>query len=147
MEANAPHAGEPRFQVNATDASHFAWLGTRMALDRTMMAWVRTGIALVGFGFTIVQFFERFSRMDDVAAARYPSSARYVGLVLIGAGIVALVMSATQYRKMVRYLWQRDFAPLTGVQKAPHGTPVYTITIGLILLAVFAFMAVLVRAF
>jgi len=111
-----------------------------------MMAWVRTGIGLVGFGFTIVQFFERFGRMDGVAPARSPFAARYVGLVLIGAGIVALVLSAAQYRKATRYLWQREFAVLAGVDKAPGGTPVYAIAIGLILLSVFAFFTVLVRA-
>jgi uncharacterized membrane protein YidH (DUF202 family) len=26
------------------------------------MAWVRTATALIGFGFTIVQFFERFNK-------------------------------------------------------------------------------------
>jgi putative membrane protein len=146
MEANAPHAISPRFQVAATDKSHFAWLGTRLALERTLMAWVRTGIGLVGFGFTIVQFFERFGRMDGVASARYPFAARYVGLVLIGAGIVALVLSAAQYRKALRYLWQRDFAALAGADKAPGSTPVYALAIGLVLLSVFAFLAVLVRA-
>jgi putative membrane protein len=146
MQGNATYAGNPRFHVSATDASHFAWLGTRLALERTLLAWVRTGIGLVGFGFTIVQFFERFGRMDGIAPAQYPFAARYVGLVLIGAGIVALVLSAAQYRKAIRYLWQRDFAVLTGIDKAPGGTPVYAIAIGLVLLSVFAFLAVLVRA-
>ena len=111
-----------------------------------MMAWVRTGIALVGFGFTIVQFFERFGRMGGVAPASHPFAARYVGLVLIAAGIVALVLSAIQYRKTAGYLWQRDFAALAGVDKPPGSTPVFAIAVGLILLGVFAFMAVLVRA-
>ena len=30
-----------------------AWLRTRMALDRTLMAWNRTSLSLIGFGFTI----------------------------------------------------------------------------------------------
>ena len=38
-----------------------------------MMAWVRTAVALIGFGFTIVQFFERFGGMEGVAAVRSPS--------------------------------------------------------------------------
>lgn len=146
MEANPPHSADERFQVSATDASHFAWLRTRMSLERTMMAWVRTGIGLVGFGFTIVQFFERFGRMKGVAPASHPFAVRYVGLVLIGAGIVALSLSAYQYRATVRYLWRRDFAVLAGVDEAPVSMPVYAIAIGLILIGVFAFVAVLLRA-
>jgi putative membrane protein len=34
----ASHAG--RFEVRVTADSHFAWLRTRLALERTMMAWL-----------------------------------------------------------------------------------------------------------
>jgi putative membrane protein len=144
MEADAPQT--ERFRVNVTEASHFAWLRTRFALDRTMMAWVRTATALIGFGFTIVQFFERLSSMEGVEPAMRPLAARYVGLVLIAAGVVALVLSAYQYRAMIRYLWHGEFAAIAGVGNAPGSTPVYAISIALILIGVFAFLAVLVRA-
>jgi putative membrane protein len=142
MEADAPQT--ERFRVDVTAASHFAWLRTRFALDRTMMAWVRTATALIGFGFTIVQFFERLNSMEGVEPATRPLAARYVGLVLIAAGVVALVLSAFQYRSAIRYLWQ--FAAIAGVGKAPRSTPVYAIAIALIFIGVFAFLAVLVRA-
>jgi len=144
METSAPKGGE-RFQVSPTEGSHFAWLRTRMSLERTMMAWIRTATALIGFGFTIVQFFERLGGMESVAEARHPFAARYVGLVLIAAGVLALVLSAVQYRAGVRYLWH-DYAVLAGVGKAPGSTPVYAIAIALIFIGVFAFLAVLVRA-
>jgi uncharacterized membrane protein YidH (DUF202 family) len=32
-----------------------------MALERTMMSWVRTAVSLIGFGFTIVQFQRSFA--------------------------------------------------------------------------------------
>jgi putative membrane protein len=141
METN-PH----RFAVEATDASHFAWLRTRMSLDRTMMAWMRTATALIGFGFTIVLFFERFGDMTGVAPAARPFASRYVGLVLIAAGVSALVLSAFQYRKTVRYVWQREFAALARLDKPPGATPVFAIAVALIFIGVFTFMAVLVRA-
>jgi len=47
-----------RFETKAGVGDHFAWLRTRLALERTAMAWIRTSIALIGFGFTIVHFFE-----------------------------------------------------------------------------------------
>ena len=146
MEANAPQADGDRFAVEATAATHFAWLRTRLALERTMMAWVRTATALIGFGFTIVQFFERLNNIEGVDPATRPFAARYVGLVLIAAGIVALVVSAVQYRAAIRYLWQASTQPSPGIGKAPGNTPVYAITIGLTLIGVFAFLAVLVRA-
>jgi uncharacterized membrane protein YidH (DUF202 family) len=53
-----------RFAVRPTVDTHFSWLRTRMSTERTLMSWVRTATALIGFGFTIVQFFERFGKME-----------------------------------------------------------------------------------
>lgn len=146
METNAPSPAAERFQVRVTAESHFAWFRTRLALERTMMAWVRTATALIGFGFTIVQFFERLNSMEGVAPAMRPAAARYVGLVMIGAGIVALVVSALQYRAALRYLWHGDFAQIAGVGPTPANTPVYAIAIGLTLVGTFAFLVVFFRA-
>jgi len=39
--ADATTAGHAdRFEVRVTADSHFAWLRTRLALERTMMAWL-----------------------------------------------------------------------------------------------------------
>ena len=40
-----------RFEVRASASDHFAWIRTRLALERTIMAWLRTAVALIGFGF------------------------------------------------------------------------------------------------
>jgi putative membrane protein len=145
MEGQVSRAAE-RFQVKESVGSHFAWLNARLAVEMTMMSWIRMAITLIGFGFTIVQFFERLNDMQGVAPAAQPFAARYVGLVLIGAGVVALVVSAVQYRATIRYLWQDDFAAIAGIGKAPGSTPVYAVTIGLMVIGLVAFLAVLVRA-
>ena len=84
--------GQRRFQVKTTADSRFAGIRTRLSLERTMMSWVRTAIALIGFGFTIVQFFDRFGADQ----ASRPLAAFYFGLLLIGAGVSALVISGWQ---------------------------------------------------
>jgi putative membrane protein len=145
MERHSPRAAE-RFQARESVGSHFAWLNTRLALEMTMMSWIRMAITLIGFGFTIVQFFERLNDMEGVAPAAQPAAARYVGLVLIGAGVVALVVSAWQYRATIRYLWQDDFAAIAGMGKAPGSTPIYAVAIALAAIGTLAFFAVLLRA-
>ena len=145
MEGHASRAAE-KFQEREAVSSHFAWLNTRLALEMTMMAWIRMAITLVGFGFTIVQFFERLNDMEGVAPAAQPFAARYVGLVLIAAGVGALVVSALQYRATIRYLWQNDFAAVAGIGQAPGNTPIYAITITLTIIGAAAFLAVLLRA-
>jgi len=145
MEGRVTRAAD-RFQVKESVGSHFAWLNARLALEMTMMAWIRMAITLIGFGFTIVQFFERLNDMEGVAPAAQPFAARYVGLVLIAAGVGALVLSVVQYRATIRYLWQDQFASIAGMGKAPGNTPIYAVTIGLMVIGVVAFLAVLLRA-
>ena len=145
MEGHVTRAAD-RFQAKESVGSHFAWLSARLALEMTMMAWIRMAITLIGFGFTIVQFFERLNDMEGIAPAAQPFAARYVGLVLIGIGVVALFLSAVQYRAMIRYLWQDEFGAVAGIGKAPGNTPVYAVTIGLMIIGTATFLAVLVRA-
>ena len=145
MQGHAPRAVE-RLQAKEPVGSHFAWLNARLALEMTMMSWIRMAITLIGFGFTIVQFFERLNEMEGVAPAARPFAARYVGLLLIAAGVGALVVSALQYRATIRYLWQNDFAAIAGIGRAPGNTPIYAVTITLTIIGVAAFLAVLLRA-
>jgi hypothetical protein len=51
---------------------------------------------------------------------------------------------APRYRRLVRYLWGRDFASVAGVGD-PTTTPILWITILLILIGIAAFTAVLLR--
>ena len=136
----------PAYEVRVTSDSHFSWIRTRLSLERTLMSWVRTSTALIGFGFTIVQFFERMKGFEGVAPALRPEAPRYLGLSLIFAGIVALVISVWQYHYVESYLWKKPFTPLAGFHKVRMRTPVLAISVGLILIGMFAFTAVFTRA-
>ncbi len=132
-------------EVRAAAADHFAWLRTRMAIERTMMAWIRTGVSLVGFGFTIVQFFDRMDTLPGARAAQFPDAPRYLGLMLIGCGVFALAAALWEYFFGIRYLWGEDFSVIAGVHNEPHQTPVLAVTIALILVGLFAFFSVFLR--
>jgi putative membrane protein len=134
-----------RFEVRATAESHFSWLRTRLSVERTLMSWVRTATALIGFGFTIVQFFERLGGMDNVAPAMRPQMPRYLGLALIAAGIAGLLISLWQYRGTLRYLHE-DFKAIAGIDIHPKQTPLLLVTVALLAIGLFAFFAVLTRA-
>lgn len=138
---------QDRFIVNPTAESHFSWLRTRMSLERTLMSWMRTAVSLIGFGFTIVQFFERLSGMDGIAEAARPQAPRILGLALIACGVLALVISLWQYRQMIRYLEHGAFSALAGVGEKRVLTPIYGATLVLMLIGIFAFVSVLIRAF
>jgi putative membrane protein len=135
-----------RFEVKSTADSHFAWLRTRLSLERTLMSWVRTAVALIGFGFTIVQFFERVSDLEGVKAALRPQAPRYLGLALIITGVVSLAISVWQYRRVITYLSSDNFRTLAGIESGPEYTPLYAVSIVLMFIGLFAFFAVFTRA-
>jgi putative membrane protein len=134
-----------RFEVKATASDHFSWLRTRLSIERTMMSWVRTATALIGFGFTIVQFFARVQDMPGAAPPYFPHAPRYLGLSLIFCGVMALVISIWEYQWGLRYLWSGNFAPIAGVTPEGKATPLLAVAIVLALIGIFAFFAVLLR--
>jgi len=134
-----------RFEVRVTADSHFAWVRTRLSLERTMMSWLRTAVALIGFGFAIVQYLEHLEQAPEAHAAYLPHAPRYLGLALISCGIFALVISIWQYWWSIRYLWGEPYTPLAGVTKEGKQTPVIAVAIVLVFIGLFAFFAVLLR--
>ena len=139
----APTAG--RFEVRTTSDSHFSWVRTRLSLERTMMSWQRTAVALIGFGFAIVQYLQHLQQLPGARTAYLPEAPRYLGLGLIACGILALAISLWQYAWAIRYLWGEPYTPLAGVTKEGKHTPVMAVAIVLILIGLFAFFAVLLR--
>jgi putative membrane protein len=76
---------------------------TRMAAERTLMAWVRTALSMIGFGFTIYKFLQVFEEQSKVPAL-LPNAPRNVGLTLIGIGTFALTIACVQHWQYVRKL-------------------------------------------
>jgi putative membrane protein len=139
----APSAA--RFEVRATAADHFAWVRTRLALERTIMSWLRTAVALIGFGFAIVQYLSHLQQTPGARPADFPTAPEYLGLALISCGVMALVISIWQYRWGLRYLRGDPFTPIAGVTAEGLQTPVMAVAILLIGVGLFAFFAVLFR--
>ena len=146
-ESASPRAAPvtDRFEVRVTAADHFAWLRTRLSVERTLMSWVRTAVSLIGFGFAIVQFFDRMQQMPGINPARFPDAPRYLGLALIFCGVLGLVISISEYRWTLRYLWGGSFTPIAGIIQEGRQTPIVAVAILLIFIGMFAFFAVLLR--
>ncbi len=125
--------------------SHFAWIRTRLSLERTLMAWVRTATAMIGFGFTIFQFFERFNQMAGVEGPRHPGASRLIALGLIGCGTGALLVAIIEYRQMLRYLWSPEFGEIAGVRETRSTTPALIVAVFLALVGVVALGTVALR--
>jgi inner membrane protein YidH len=72
------------------------------AAERTMLAWLRTGIAIMAFGFVVARFglFLRLLRAQGGAEVGHGVSP-YLGAALVGLGVVATAGGALQYQRFV----------------------------------------------
>jgi putative membrane protein len=71
-----------------------------LAAERTLLAWVRTGLAMMGFGFVVARF-GLFLRELAAAELREPSPHAHVslwaGTALVAMGVVVNVISAVNH--------------------------------------------------
>src|SRR5271155_1477443 len=125
MAESPTAASTARFEVRATADSHFGWIRTRLSVERTMMSWQRTAVALIGFGFAIVQYINHLQEIRGARPAYLPTAPEYLGLALILCGILALVISIWQYRWSIRYLWGEPFLPIAGATNEGMQSPVH----------------------
>jgi putative membrane protein len=143
-----PEGGVPavgRFDVQPTASNHFSWLNSRLSVERTYLSWIRTGISLIGFGFTIVQFFQRMQSVAPNREDMRPGAPRDLGLALIATGIGALVIASREYSRVLKYLWGPQFHNIAGLDEKPHWTPTNFSAYVLILIGIAAFVSVFVR--
>jgi len=136
---------EERFPVRASADSHFSWIRTRLSVENTLLSWVRTSASLIGFGFTIVQFFQRFQDIPEEKQPWLPGAPRYLGLALIFCGVVSLALSCLQYRSINRYLRSGGFEALATEQRDRYQSATPAVALLLLLIGIFAFFGVLLR--
>jgi len=74
------------------------------AAERNLLAWVRTGLAMMGFGFVVARFglFLRELAAIRADAAPEPTVASlWVGTALIGFGIAVNLYAALHYKQLI----------------------------------------------
>lgn len=135
--------GAPHFDVTPSVSNHFAWIRTQLGLQRTLMASVRTAVSLIGFGFTVAQFFQR---MRGESAEHFGVELpRNLGLVLILAGVLSLALATWQYRMAMGYLRSDEFGAIAGAElarKRSLHTSTYLSALAVMLIGVAAFGSV-----
>ena len=77
-----------------------------LATERTLMAWIRTSISMIGFGFTLAKLFQSLASSNVLV--RGPAgnvwTAEGVGLLLISLGTFALTAAVFDHRRELKQL-------------------------------------------
>jgi putative membrane protein len=78
-----------------------------LAAERTFLAWIRTGIALMGFGFVVARFglfLQEFQIVQPNIPTRSSRLSLAVGMALIAMGVAVNLFSSWQHVRLVRGL-------------------------------------------
>jgi putative membrane protein len=86
-----------------------------MANERTFLAWIRTSIAIMAFGF-VVEKFSLFVKqigyyLGKEAAPPAPEHSSLIGVLLVGLGVVMGVLAFIRYKTVEKQIDEDAYRP------------------------------------
>lgn len=109
----------------------------RFAAERTFLAWIRTGLAMMGFGFIVARFgllLQELAVARGIPLPRSPGVSTWVGSALIVLGVAVNLVTAMQYARLIARLRK-------GLQIQPERWPL-AIVVAVVLAAIGILMTV-----
>lgn len=111
-----PYMSIPTDQHNTEKIIKHQAASDHLANERTMLAWVRTGIGIIAFGFAVVKF-SLFVKQVQLALGlshngAIPKSHGYssaIGIALVGVGAITLLLSYLRYRRTEKQLTEGTY--------------------------------------
>ena len=78
-----------------------------LAAERTYLAWLRTGLALMGFGFVVARFglfLREIQLAQHLALQAHTGLSLWFGTALVAMGVLMEIAATTRHLKLVRQL-------------------------------------------
>jgi putative membrane protein len=129
-------------EVKTNLANELAKERNRAAYDRTLMAWIRTAISLIAFGFAIAKSYE-YIQMDEMEkTGRFIDQIHaplWFGMSFVVLGMVSILGGVIQYVQVVRQIQSGRFI---------YGEPrplAKIVALILLIIGVFALIAIFQR--
>jgi len=83
-----------------------------LANERTFLAWIRTSIALMGFGFVIVKFtlfLKQLSLLLGTTNVPTKGYSAIIGVIMVAIGVTIAILAFIQYKKNYKQLESNYF--------------------------------------
>jgi putative membrane protein len=92
----------------------------RFAAERTLLAWLRTGLALMGFGFVVARFglfLREIAAIGHVPAHEHATgSSLWIGVGLIALGIAVSLLASYEHFRFIQAAKQgQSYLPRTAL--------------------------------
>ncbi|RVU02531.1 DUF202 domain-containing protein [Mucilaginibacter limnophilus] len=89
--------------------------GDHLANERTFLAWIRTSIALMGFGFVVVKFSLFVKQLSLVITDKIVLPGKgfsaTIGIILVAIGALMALLSYLRYRRIEKQLLENAYFP------------------------------------
>lgn len=88
-----------------------------LANERTLLAWIRTSIGIMAFGFVVSKFSLFMKQLAFFIGQEMPSQQRadasMLGIILVVTGTMVLVLSFVKYKQTEKQLLDESYQPST----------------------------------
>ncbi len=79
----------------------------RFAIERTLLAWVRTGLAMMGFGFVVARFglfLREIEAVHQAVPVKTTGLSLWIGTALILLGVIVNVLVSVENMRLMRHV-------------------------------------------
>ena len=93
--------------TTSVDSEQKPELRDLLAAERTFLAWIRTGLALMGFGFVVARFGLFLKQLDLIQHAELKTSyglSLWFGTALIAVGVLVNISSSWHHLQLFKQL-------------------------------------------
>ncbi len=109
----------------------------RAAAERTLMAWIRTCLALISFGFGVDRIVTTLQKdyTDDPLHIT-----RILGLSFIGIGTCAIFLAAFEHRQELRHIQRENY------RYKSRSSLAFVVAISIFVTGIFAFVGIVIKS-
>lgn len=99
--------------TNQSDAA------THFSAERTFLAWIRTGLSMMGFGFVVARFglfLRQMEALGSNSSVQTHTVSMWTGVALVALGVIVNLVAAWQHWMITRRITRQEalkFSPIT----------------------------------